>query len=472
MRFFKVCLLLVVLFLIFASDGHTAERVRIMPVGDSITEGGDSFSVYRPLLWEKLLAAGYDVEFVGSKKRPSRFGDLAHEGYGGKDVEFLASVVPANFEKHPADIVLLQAGHNHDVATQPVPGMIAATEQLISSLRAINPKVTVLVAQVIPSSKLPKYSYIPDFNSEIAKLAARLNTPEQPVLVVDQADGFDPVADVVADKVHPNPGGAEKMAEKWFQALARVLPAPAAAPKPEIEYYESASGEKLPLHIFRPEGGAAPYPAIVYFFGGGWSTGTPLQFYQECSELAAKGYVAISADYRIASTHGTAPADSMADGQAAIGWVRKNAAALGVDPKRIIAAGASAGGQVAAAAGILPTVPPENRPDALVLLYPVLDNGPDGYGPDSIKSRYQELSPFHNVTKSAPPTLLILGSEDPYFSAAKAADFRQRMEAAGVPCTVKIIPGGKHPLFRFQDRNNSLRAEILSDIETFAATLK
>ncbi|OYV05422.1 MAG: hypothetical protein CFE26_11660, partial [Verrucomicrobiales bacterium VVV1] len=104
---------------------------RIMPIGDSITEGGSTFSVYRLPLWEKLTAAGFVFEYVGSKSSPSRVGPLLHEGYGGKNAEFLLSVVPGNFAKTPADIVLIQAGHNHSIEEKPVPGILAATESLI-----------------------------------------------------------------------------------------------------------------------------------------------------------------------------------------------------------------------------------------------------------------------------------------------------------------------------------------------------
>ncbi len=199
---------------------------RIMPVGDSITEGGANFANYRYPLWERLSAAGYRFEYVGSRSSPSPIGPLSHEGYGGRTVEFLAKVVPENFRTHLADIVLLHAGHNHSAEQQPVEGMIAATTSLIGSLRAVNPRVIVLLAQVIPSGKLPKYSYIPRLNQELAGLAQRLNTAEQPVILVDQAEGFDWAKDTIADTVHPNSRGAEKMAAGWFKALARVLDRP------------------------------------------------------------------------------------------------------------------------------------------------------------------------------------------------------------------------------------------------------
>ena len=103
--------------------------IRLMAVGDSITAGADFFSNYRYPLWEKLFGMGYVVEFVGTQTSDTRIGPLAHEGYGGRNTEYLADTVPAHFREHPADIVLLHSGHNHTVEEQPVPGIVAATEE-------------------------------------------------------------------------------------------------------------------------------------------------------------------------------------------------------------------------------------------------------------------------------------------------------------------------------------------------------
>ncbi len=206
--------------------------VTIMPMGDSITEGsGGAFQVYRYPLMEKLLAAGYNVTYVGSKTtRPlkgSPLGELHHEGYGGQSIGFLKGKFDELYGQNPADILLLHAGHNQFADQGPVPGMLRDTRTIIEKARAINPKVIVLVAQVISSGKLPKYSYIPEYNAALVDLVAELNTPAQPVILVNQADGFNWETDTIGDHVHPNAQGAEKMAMKWFEALQKILPAPA-----------------------------------------------------------------------------------------------------------------------------------------------------------------------------------------------------------------------------------------------------
>jgi lysophospholipase L1-like esterase len=194
-----------------------------MPVGDSITEGGKTFANYRYPLLKKLTDAGYRVEYVGSRQSESPAGPLRHEGYGGKNAEFLATAAGRSFRDHPADIVLVHAGHNHFAEEKPVEGIVGATESMVKAFREVNPRVTVLVAEVVPSGKLPKYAYLPELNQALRKLAGRLDAPSQRVIAVDQAAGFDWKTDTIDDTVHPNEKGAEKMAARWFEALAGVL---------------------------------------------------------------------------------------------------------------------------------------------------------------------------------------------------------------------------------------------------------
>jgi lysophospholipase L1-like esterase len=198
-----------------------AEPVRILPIGDSITEGGGQLC-YRPALAKLLKDAGYDVTFVGPKEAPA---GLRHGGYGGKNAEQIAELYVGFYATTPADILLIHAGHNHFADQKPVPGILRATESMIANARKANPKATVLLAQVITSGKLPKYGYLPQLNQQLAKLATQLDRPEQRVILVDQASGFDWKTDAVADLVHPNAQGARKMADRWFQTLKPLLPA-------------------------------------------------------------------------------------------------------------------------------------------------------------------------------------------------------------------------------------------------------
>jgi acetyl esterase/lipase len=472
---------LVALILVLFAPLQAGQTIyRIMPVGDSITEGGSSFSNWRYPLWEKLQAAGYLVEYVGSRKSPSRIGDLCHEGYGGKNSGFLADTVPANFRKYPADIVLLHAGHNQFADQKPVPRIVEDTEKMIAAFRKVNPRVIILLAQPIPSGKLPKYSYIPDLHAALAGLAARMDDRRSRVLIVPQGEGFDPATDTVADLVHPNERGAAKMADRWFEALVKVMEKPPVSYQPRVIPYKKTDKGDLMLHVFKPSGAASPgtRPAIIFFYGGGWKQGTPLQFYPECAWFASKGLVAVSADYRTAFTHGTSPFEAVADGKSAVRWIRRHAAELGVDPSKIIAAGASAGGQIAAAAGTVGGLDDSaedaavsSRPDALALWYPVIDNGPQGYGDAAVKARYQEISPLHNISAKTPPAIVFLGTKDPLVPVATARDFEARMEKAGVRCELVLFEGAGHPMYSYQKGDSPLRDRTLAASAAFLRPL-
>ena len=197
---------------------------RIMPVGDSITQGGGAtYATYRVVLAAKLRAAGFRFEFVGSQVTATPQGPLRHEGYGGKNAEFLAGILDAKLAAAPADILMIQAGHNHFAEEKPIPGIVAATRAMVAAARRRNPQVVVLVAQVTPAGKLPKYSYIPELNLALAALAGELDRPGQRVVAVDLATGFDVAADTIADRVHPNDRGAEKIARRWAEALGPWL---------------------------------------------------------------------------------------------------------------------------------------------------------------------------------------------------------------------------------------------------------
>ena len=90
--------------------------------------------------------------------------------------------------------------------------------------------------------------------------------------------------------------------------------------------------------------------------------------------------VAICAEYRIKSKHGTTPFECVDDGKSAVRWIREHADDLGIDPNKIVAAGGSAGGHVAACTAVIngyetnsENMDISSKPNALVLFNPVID---------------------------------------------------------------------------------------------------
>ena len=92
---------------------------------------------------------------------------------------------------------------------------------IVARLRSANPRVTVLLAQLIPTSRAALRPGIERLNAEIPGLAARLDSAPSRVLAVDHASGFDAARDT-RDGIHPNAAGEEKMAAVWHGALQRL----------------------------------------------------------------------------------------------------------------------------------------------------------------------------------------------------------------------------------------------------------
>jgi acetyl esterase/lipase len=165
------------------------------------------------------------------------------------------------------------------------------------------------------------------------------------------------------------------------------------------------------------------------------------------------------------------------DGKSAIRWVRAHAAELGLDPTRIAAGGASAGGHVAAAAGTVDSfdatsedLSVSSRPDALVLLNPVFDNGPGGFGHSKVKAYWQDISPIHNISASAPPTIVFLGTEDEHIGPEVAVRYKELMDQSGVRCDLHLYPGETHGFFN-KGRNNGCFEKTLETMDDFLTSL-
>lgn len=266
-----------------------------------------------------------------------------------------------------------------------------------------------------------------------------------------------------------------------FVSLTLPMPVQSQGFAPDtILSFKHTPEAELRLHVFTPPGHRPTdrRPALIFFFGGAWNKGSPEQFFPHASYFASRGLVAIAAEYRIRSAHGTTPFESLRDAKSAIRWVRAHARELGVDSARIAAGGGSAGGHLAAAAGMLTGFeePAEDsdissRPDALVLFNPVVDNGPGGWGYGRIGERYREFSPMHNVRSTAPPTVVFLGTADRLIPVTTIRRFAALMREAGVRCDVHLYEGQEHGFFNYRRGDNPYYEETLRTAEAFLASL-
>jgi acetyl esterase/lipase len=224
--------------------------------------------------------------------------------------------------------------------------------------------------------------------------------------------------------------------------------------KEKYRYRKTAEGD-LYLHVFYPPGWKTSdrRPLIVFFFGGGWKGGSYTQFVPQAEYFASRGIVAACAEYRIANKHKTTPDRAVEDARAAFRWVRSNSARLGIDSRKVIGAGGSAGGHLAAAAALLDgfDAPGDDtkvscKPDALVLFNPALNlvdfatiRDKDG------KDITRAFSPTPHLKKGAPPTLLLFGTNDRMLDQGK--EYLKKAKALGVRTELHTAPDEPHGFF-------------------------
>ena len=212
--------------------------------------------------------------------------------------------------------------------------------------------------------------------------------------------------------------------------------------------YKTTEQGELALFVLRPAVADRPLPAVVYFTGGGWKSGEPHHMVGNAAWFRDRGVVGIAADYRVASRHGTTPLECVKDARSALRFVLANADALGIDAGRVVAAGGSAGGHIAACCAFDCGVDEASddrsispRPSGLALHNPV--SGGLGFEPEFFAAN-PNVSPVAHVDSTWPPTVMSCGSADEVTPYADAVAFAARLRASGVPTKLITIPDAPH----------------------------
>lgn len=207
--------------------------IRLLQLGDSITQGFGGQQSYRYPLWKKLMDAGANVDLVGSNREASggtpswpdyngRSFDLDHEGHSGWTAGQVANFLPSWLTGYTLDIALIHLGTNDLGNNGGVDGALFGLTQVVERLRSANPNVHLYVAHIIPVSSAwsPVASAaVSDLNDRLSSWASGLQMESSPIRLVDQHSGFSVDSDTY-DGAHPNSIGEEKIAQRWFDALS------------------------------------------------------------------------------------------------------------------------------------------------------------------------------------------------------------------------------------------------------------
>lgn len=227
----------------YVASTETLPKLRIMPLGDSITQGvgGDGGGGYRLPLYHQLTEAGYRVNFVGHfMAQPAA--DLPqplHEGHSGWKIGDLQKhMIPWLEGIDDPDIVLMHIGTNDSGDTNFHP-YVDKLDTLISTIIATRPKTHILVTTLLPRTDYPDRNarIEADFNPYIEPLVQRHQELGHRVHFLDMHSKLDASQETkidMNDGLHPHKEGYVKMAEAWAEPIQQIFSVKGDARAPEI----------------------------------------------------------------------------------------------------------------------------------------------------------------------------------------------------------------------------------------------
>ncbi|MBN9383319.1 MAG: alpha/beta hydrolase [Chitinophagaceae bacterium] len=277
----------------------------------------------------------------------------------------------------------------------------------------------------------------------------------------------------------------------WAQEDADTIAIPGAVITRNIRY--AGAGVRQDFDLYRPAGKLGRLPLVIWIHGGGWWMGGKKNM-DVVAYLIGHGYAIASVGYRY-SQDSIFPAQ-IRDCYAAVGYIFKHAAELGVDTARIVVAGASAGGHLASLLGMsLNNVRQDFGSDRLrgmkvsikgvinfygpADLYAFHGDGA-GYKVDSATSSVARMlgasplvrpdlakwaSPATYVDRGDPPVLILHGDKDPIIPYYLGPLFYNVLRLAGVKASLVTIAGGGHGGPEFSDAVRQARVlEFLREV--------
>lgn len=245
------------------------------------------------------------------------------------------------------------------------------------------------------------------------------------------------------------------------QAFARDNSAPddtsmADVPPGKNFIYKQSGGKARDLEVYFPEGwdpSKNKAPGVIFFHGGSWTGGNLNQFRHACKYLASRGLVAATVNYQMIPKKDRAALPEgesykracITDAKSAIRWMKQHAEELGIDPKRIIAGGGSAGGHISVLATTNPGLNDPGDPkefDTSVAAYLLFN--PAFQSDDSSDP---EVDFAKHLKADLPPAILFFGDGDNGFMPGAEAMLKQLKTLGNTGTELWIAEGQAHGFF-------------------------
>jgi len=272
--------------------------------------------------------------------------------------------------------------------------------------------------------------------------------------------------------------------QPWALPLVRKLTDFRKPSNAGVEVVTLPSGAGVRLH--RPANAAGPTPALLWIHGGGYLFGTAAQDDSVCRQYVDRlGITVAAVDYRLAPEHPyPIPVE---DCYSVLTWLAR---LPGIDSDRIAIGGASAGGGLTAALAFLARDRAEVTPVLQVLSYPMLDDrsvdpalndtGFRLWNPASNRIGWQSylggadpavaVPARRDDLAGLPPAWLGVGTLDLFHREDLA--YAERLDAAGVPCEVHVVPGAFHGFDRIAAKSSVARGYFESQVASLQQALK
>jgi GDSL-like lipase/acylhydrolase family protein/putative Ig domain-containing protein len=228
---------------------YNKQTTNILCLGNSITNGVDTFNSYRRDLWQMLHAGNYNFDFIGSWSKhhmgtdvPIPDFDMDSEGHSGWTFENILK--PPSWDSsrgslqgwintYTPDIVLVELGTNDVFQCRKPNEMFGNLNVILYVLREKNKHVKIFLAQIPPLGKqwsdkklcgndTTYHDAIINLNNQVALYSKEHSTNQSPIIIVDQYTNVDPSVDMF-DDIHPNTKGEKIMAQRWFDAIKPYL---------------------------------------------------------------------------------------------------------------------------------------------------------------------------------------------------------------------------------------------------------
>jgi lysophospholipase L1-like esterase len=268
--------------LMFAGgQAQAATAVKIMPLGDSITDGFNVPGGYRITLKPKLDAGGYTTDFVGTMSNgPASLTDREHQGLTGWRIDQLDANIVTWLQQTTPDTVLLHAGTNDAIQGIDIANAATRLGALIDKITATVPNAVVIVASIVPLTDATQEARVKTFNAGIPAVVSSRAAAGKKVYFTDMHAALT-TADL-ADGIHPSEAGYAKMATQWYSALRSVsgalgggstpttVPTTAPSPSPTTSSPTVAPTTATPGPTLQPAGACSAALRVVGSWQGGF----------------------------------------------------------------------------------------------------------------------------------------------------------------------------------------------------------